>query len=176
MEKSSFPENKRVTRIKKILELEHITQKELADKLINPRTGNSMEPQNFSRIMISGKVSENTCEKIVAVYPQYRLEWLLGYDDYMTESDAFDGLVKKLDHEHDDNVITARHLAKLRHIDFQLYSSGMVQDENGRFLDCFLVRKDGKQAYITYDELTDLICDLAALTESRLTRLIEKSK
>lgn len=90
MEKSSFPENKRVTRIKKILELENISQKDLADRLIDPRTGNSMEPQNFSRIMISGKVTEKTCKKIVAVYPKYRLEWLLGYDDSMTFEDWID--------------------------------------------------------------------------------------
>ncbi len=177
MEKSSNPESKRVTRIKIILEREHITQKDLADRLVDPHDPKkSMEPQNLSRMMKTGKITEKTCQRIVAAFPEYRLNWLMGFDDYMTESDAFDGLVKKLDHEHDDNIVTARHLAKLRHIDFQLYSSGMVQNENGRFLDCFLVRKDGKQAYITYDDLTDLICDLAALTESRLTRLIEKSK
>lgn len=80
MEKSSNAENKRVTRIKKILENEQIKQKDLADAL-------DMEPQNFSRFMISGKVSEKTCRKIVALYPKYRIEWLLGYDDYPTIDD-----------------------------------------------------------------------------------------
>ena len=169
MEKSSFQGNKRVSRIKKILEEQNLTQKDLADAL-------DMEPQNFSRFMVSGKVSEKTCRKIVALYPEYRLSWLLGIDDYMTESDHFDGLMQRLDREHDDNIVVARHLSKLRHIDFQLYSSGMVQDETGRYLDCFLVRKNGKQAYITYNDLTDLIFDLAALTESRITRLIEKNQ
>ena len=84
MEKSSNAENKRVTRIKKILENEQIKQKDLADAL-------DMEPQNFSRFMISGKVSEKTCRKIVALYPKYRIEWLLGYDDFMTLEDLIDG-------------------------------------------------------------------------------------
>lgn len=86
MEKSSNAENKRVTRIKIILEREHITQQDLADSLDPP-----MEPQNLSRIMRTGKVTEKTCRKIVAVYPKYRIEWLLGYDDYMTIEDLIDG-------------------------------------------------------------------------------------
>lgn len=160
----------RAERLKVLIDREKLTQQEFAGKLFQSQ-------QNISRIInLKTPLTESTAQDIIKLFPEYRLSWLLGIDDYMTESDAFDGLVKKLDHEHDDNIVTARHLAKLRHIDFQLYSSGMVQDENGRFLDCFLVRKDGKQAYITYDDLTDLICDLAALTESRLTRLIEKSK
>ena len=165
----------RAERFKIIAQRENITQTQLANR--DSPYCIYLSQQGISRIMQQkSPLTEATAQRIIKVFPKYRLSWLLGIDDYMTESDAFDGLVKKLDHEHDDNIVTARHLAKLRHIDFQLYSSGMVQDENGRFLDCFLVRKDGKQAYITYDDLTDLICDLAALTESRLTRLIEKSK
>ena len=176
MEKSSFLENKRVERIKKILEREKISQKDLADALIDPRDPEkSMEPQNLSRMMKTGKITEKTCKRIVAAFPEYRIEWLLGIDDYMTARDAIDGFINRMDREHDDNIDTARHLAKLRNIEFNLYSSGIIQDENGRFLDCFLVRKDGKKAYITYNDLTDLISDLAALTESRLTRMIEKA-
>lgn len=80
MEKSSFPENKRVARIRIIMDREHLKQKDLADAL-------NMEPQNFSRIMISGKVSEKTCRKIIELYPEYRLEWLMGYDDSPTFTD-----------------------------------------------------------------------------------------
>ena len=89
MKKSSNSENKRVTRIKKILELEKIKQINLADAL-------EIEPQNFSRFMVSGKVSEKTCRKIVAIYPKYRIEWLLGYDDYMTIDDVKAAYQKQL--------------------------------------------------------------------------------
>ena len=80
MEKSSNAGNKRVERIKIILERENIKQIDLADAL-------DILPQNFSRFMVSGKVSEKTCRKIVALYPDYRIEWLLGYDDSMTDHD-----------------------------------------------------------------------------------------
>ena len=77
MEKSSQAASIRAERIKTILKIEDLTQVELADAL-------DMEPQNVSRFLRSGKVSENICRKINAIYPQYRLEWLLGLDDNMT--------------------------------------------------------------------------------------------
>lgn len=80
MKKTSSKENVRVSRIKELLKREGLKQKDLAYEL-------DMEPQNFSRFMISGKVSEKTCEKIVKLYPDYRIEWLLGYDDLMTHYD-----------------------------------------------------------------------------------------
>ena len=76
MEKSSQVESIRAERIKTILKIEDLTQVDLADAL-------QMEPQNVSRFLRSGKVSEKTCRKINALYPQYRLQWLLGLDDDM---------------------------------------------------------------------------------------------
>ena len=90
MEKSSIQENKRVLRIKKILEDQNLTQKDLADAL-------NMEPQNFSRFMVSGKVSEKTCRKIIALYPEYRIEWLLGYDDFMTLEEYKNTFIQRKD-------------------------------------------------------------------------------
>lgn len=43
-----------------------------------------MEPQNFSRCLTSGKVSEKICKKIVAAFPEWRIEYLMGYDDSPT--------------------------------------------------------------------------------------------
>lgn len=83
MEKSSIVTNKRVQAIKKLMQIEGLKQIDLADALTPP-----MEPQNFSRIMRTGKVSEKTCQKIHDLYPEYRLEWLLGYSDAMTENDV----------------------------------------------------------------------------------------
>lgn len=77
MEKSSFSENLRVSRIRTLLDREGLKQKDLADAL-------DIEPQNLSRCMVSGKISEKMCRKIVECFPEYRIEWLLGDDDSMT--------------------------------------------------------------------------------------------
>ena len=85
MGKSSFSENVRVERIKILLKREGIFQKDLAYDL-------EMEPQNFSRCMRSGKISEKTCRKIVKLFPEYRIEWLLGDDDFMTDIEWADNI------------------------------------------------------------------------------------
>lgn len=54
-------------------------------------------PQNFSRDMNSYKISEKTCRKIIAVFPDYRIEWLLGYDDIPTHYDWADSIQEKKD-------------------------------------------------------------------------------
>lgn len=160
---------KSAERVKTIIDREKISQIEFSKRI-------HQSQQNISRIVtMKSALTKDNAQAIVTAFPEYRIEWLLGIDDYMTARDAIDGFIKRMDREHDDNIDTARHLAKLRNIEFNLYSSGIIQDENGRFLDCFLVRKDGKKAYITYNDLNDLISDLAALTESRLTRMIEKA-
>lgn len=80
MQKSSFLENKRVLRIKTMLSREGLKQKDLAEAL-------DMEPQNLSRCMVSGKITDKMCQKIVEKFPEYRIEWLLGNDDSMTDYD-----------------------------------------------------------------------------------------
>ncbi len=78
MNKSSFSQYTRSRHIKILLEHEGIDQQDLAYSI-------GMLPQNFSRCMVSGNISEKTCKKIAERYPGYRIEWLLGYDDYMTD-------------------------------------------------------------------------------------------
>lgn len=85
MEKSSISENKRVSAIKTILKREKLKQKDLADLL-------DIEPQNLSRCMITGKISEKMCRKIADIFPEYRIEWLLGDDDFMTDIEWADNI------------------------------------------------------------------------------------
>ena len=85
MEKSSFSENLRVSRIRTLLDREGLKQKDLADAL-------DIEPQNLSRCMVSGKISEKMCRKIVECFPEYRIEWLLGDDDSMTDIEWADNI------------------------------------------------------------------------------------
>lgn len=90
MGKSSFCENKRVLHILELLEREGIKRKDLALIL-------EIEPQNLSRCLVNGKVSEKMCQKIIDHFPDYRIEWLLGYDDIMTHYDWADGISDRQD-------------------------------------------------------------------------------
>lgn len=91
MEKSSKPEDVRVSRIKSFLKKENLSQKDFAILVLN------MEPQNVSRFMKSGRVSEKTCQKIVEKYPDYLIDWFLGYSDDMTIYDRVDSIQRMKD-------------------------------------------------------------------------------
>lgn len=90
MEKSSKIENIRALRIKELLKRENLKQKHLADSL-------DIEPQNLSRCLVSGKVSEKMCKNIAALFPEYRKEWLMGIDDFMTQDDFKRAYIKNSD-------------------------------------------------------------------------------
>lgn len=77
MEKSSLVNEKRVSAIRSLLKEQNLKQKDLAERI-------EVEPQNLSRVMVSQKISEKMCRKIAKCFPEYRVEWLLGYDDYKT--------------------------------------------------------------------------------------------
>lgn len=76
----SFPQGERVSRVRAFLDRKGIKQKDLAEAI-------EMEPQNLSRCMVSGKISEKTCRKIADCFPGVRVEYLLGLDPYMTEEE-----------------------------------------------------------------------------------------
>lgn len=57
----------------------------------------NMLPQNFSRCMTSGKVSDKTCRKIATAFPNYRVQWLMGDDDLMTPQDWADSIQLRKD-------------------------------------------------------------------------------
>lgn len=68
----------RAERVKTLIEREGIKQTAFAEKI-------HMTQQNVSRI-ITGKnaLTEETARDIVEAFPDYRISWLLGYDDTMT--------------------------------------------------------------------------------------------
>lgn len=72
----------RVQRIEEImLDLNYNHRKDFAHDL-------DMLPQNFSRDMKANKISEKACQRIIRIFPQYNLEWLLGYSDTKYKEDA----------------------------------------------------------------------------------------
>lgn len=106
MEKSSFVENKRVSAIKDLIDREKkkeierakstnskpvkINQAYLANKL-------GIEPQNLSRCLVSGKVSEKMCRKIGELFPEYNVMWLLGDSEFMLKEDLRTDFIQRSD-------------------------------------------------------------------------------
>ena len=92
MRKSSNYENIRALRIRELLKRKNLKQIDLAEKL-------DIEPQNLSRCLVSGKVSEKMCKKIAALFPDIQETWLLGYTDSMTAAEEFFNVISEADRE-----------------------------------------------------------------------------
>lgn len=84
----------RAERVKKLIENEKkirgkFTQTEFAKAI-------SQTQQNVSRILnLQTALTEETAQDIVSKYPEYRIEWLLGYDDFMTKEDFERDYIKR---------------------------------------------------------------------------------
>lgn len=100
MEKSSLSENVRASRIKELLKDKGLKRKDLAEMIeVRSRDGGitTMDPQNLSRCLTSGKVSDKLCRKIIEVFPEYNLEWLLGISNEKKKEDVKKEYVRNID-------------------------------------------------------------------------------
>ena len=95
MEKSSPIGKKRASRIKELLAREDLNQCDLAGMIFtrSRKKGSNgelvpMDPQNFSRSLVRGKVSDNLCREIKKLFPRYNVSWLLGDSDLMLMEDV----------------------------------------------------------------------------------------
>ena len=75
----------RAERIKIIIDRENINQQKLAELIFQTQ-------QNISRIIQKRQpLTEETAQAIIRAFPEYRIQWLLGYDDVMTVNDEISG-------------------------------------------------------------------------------------
>lgn len=76
----------RAERVKKLIEREGISQIDFASRIFQTQ-------QNVSRILnLKTALTEETARDIVTAFPEYRIEWLLGYDDSMTDYEWADNI------------------------------------------------------------------------------------
>ena len=76
----------RAERVKKLIEREKISQVDFASRIFQTQ-------QNVSRILnLKTALTEETACDIVTAFPEYRIEWLLGYDDSMTDYEWADNV------------------------------------------------------------------------------------
>lgn len=76
----------RAERVKKLIEREGISQIDFANRIFQTQ-------QNVSRIInLKTALTEETAQDIVSAFPEYRIEWLLGYDDSMTDYEWADNI------------------------------------------------------------------------------------
>ena len=69
-------------RLRMIALREDITQTKLSELL-------DCNPVHLSKIVNGSRnLTEDMAQKVVSLFPEYRLQWLLGYDDFATDEEA----------------------------------------------------------------------------------------
>ena len=160
----------RAERVKKIIEREGINQIDFAKRI-------SQTQQNISRIInLKTALTEETAQDIISAFPEYRIEWLLGYDDSMTTAEQFSNAIQ-----------TANEEATLLHQGFMSFAqlSGFQIDVapiagNDTLEKTFqnmkehcTISRDGKSVTLSLSELNAFENELCDYIEFRLLHMMK---
>lgn len=153
-----------------------MTQFDLAEKVAELQTGSRKcsEKQIGYQERNERDISPDYAMLFAKVFG-VRYEYILCLDDFRTDAERFDALIERSNSLYSRKIDALKTLAGLRGIEIALYSSGMIQSDDGRHEDVFLVRnKEGKQTFVAYSEICEWIEDISDFTELKLKRHIVK--
>ena len=103
-----------IDRINTLMKIEKLSQKELSKRI-------NCTSENINRI-IKGKhgLTMDMANQIINAFPEYRIEWLLGYDDCRTHNEYIEKCMKESDHYQRTLKDCILELIKNNGIDFKL--------------------------------------------------------
>lgn len=160
-------------RVKQLCEEQGINQTELSQRIY-------ISQQKISE-MINGKanVTETTARAIIKAFPQYRFEWLMGYDDFKTLIELNLANYQRVKHEGELLDIAFFYFAKLNgytveHPNFS--SAHSVEEAIGFVQHGYKIKKEGQSRQLSLDELRDLENDICDYIGYRLDRYMEKGR
>ena len=160
----------RAERVKTLLERENITQAELATRIFQSQ-------QNISRILnLKTPLTEETARLIISAFPEkrYRIEWLLGYDDYPTPADQFSSVINTARSEAD---IMTRALISLAELSgFSIEPTERADNSVESYLQAIkksvTFSRDGRSVSLSLAELNDFENEICDYVEMRLKRMM----
>lgn len=137
----------------------------------------NMSQQNISRIIQKKQaLVEDTARLITDRYPEYRIEWLLGYDDYMTRANYLLAVAAQCQEEAQVMNTAFFGLARL---------SGFSMELNRKYYDNSVVgliqtikstitfSRDGKSVTLSLADINEIENELCDIVEARLKRMLK---
>lgn len=144
----------RAERVKKLIEWEGISQIDFASRIFQTQ-------QNVSRIInLKTALTEETAQDIISAFPEkgYRIEWLLGYDDFPTESERIIAHIREELTELNSENIGFVELAKSR----------------GYTVTDSMISKDGKRIELTPEKMNRLQSEVSDFLDFLLSKQFQK--
>lgn len=161
---------KRAERLKELIKAEGITQTQFAGSV-------GMSQQNISRIITKKHaLTEETARTIIDHYPKYPLEWLLGYEDYMTVADKLVAELSQAQEESDFMTFALIGLARLSGFTVdpaEQQSDNSPQSVINAIKKSVTFSRDGRSVSLSLAELNDFENELCDYVEMRLKHMIK---
>lgn len=136
-----------------------------------------MSQQNVSRIIQKHQnLHEDTAQEIVKQYPVYRIEWLMGYDDYMTRADHLLSVVEQCQAEEETMRSAFFGLARLSGFSIELkrtYPDNSIKSVIQALHSGFTFSRDGKSVYLSLTDINEIENELCDIVEARLKRMLK---
>lgn len=160
----------RAERVKKLIEREGISQIDFANRIFQTQ-------QNVSRIInLKTALTEETARDIVTAFPEYRIEWLLGYDDAMTTAEQFSNAIQTMNEEGELLHRGFMSFAKLSgfNVDVAPIAGNKTLEETFQNMKehCTITR-DGKSVTLSLSELNAFENELCDYIEFRLLHMMK---
>ena len=160
----------RAERVKKIIELEGISQQDFADRIFQTQ-------QHVSRIVNQkSALTEETARAIVTAFPKYRIEWLLGYDDYMTFSDQLTGVIRETNKEAEllhNGFFSFARLSGFQIDVAPIAGTDSLEETFQNMKEYCTISRDGKSVTLSMAELNNLENELCDQIETRLRYMLK---
>ena len=152
----------RAERLKMLCKREKLRQIDLVEIV-------HMRQQNISKMMVlKTAVTDETIRLIHERFPQYRVQWLKGDDDYMTNADLFLSMVNSINENGKllNNGFLSFAMLNGYQIDYApVYGNNSIEKTIQNIKKYCTISKDGKSLTLSLAELDDFqneICDYVA--------------
>ena len=166
----------RAERLKKLIEESGLTQTAFSNKV-------HYSQQLISHI-INKKVAltEGTAKDILSYYPKYRFNWLMGYDDYMTEDDLLNGEIGRLKSRNDlmHNGIYSFlqligcNLEETFNFSLQDCKEASAEEITNRITNAgYIINYDGKSISMSLDEFNSFTREISDYIAFRLQHMMK---
>ena len=160
-------------RLKQLCEEENIKQQELASLICT-------SPQTISKIINKkSSLTEDNASRIVALYPKYRFEWLMGYDPYKTNADLFMGVIADTQKESDMMMLGLQAFASLCGYEISREIPDSCQNDLATVFRKahakYTISHNEEIAKISLEEMNRFQNEICDFVEFKLSRLIKEA-
>lgn len=159
--------------LRKVLVHYGMDQKELAEKL-------HYSKEHISYIINGHRnLTLDIAEKVVDIFPDVHLEWLMGHGGYMNWEEEVNSVSDEISKSFDATAkfrVCLKHF--FEHLGYKIEIKGSIFNEENGYFDhfgaedspCYVISPEGDREEITYKELQQIIYNITSFAKHELSK------